>query len=89
MKYIFWNVQKIKTANDYLQKLIEFYQPDIIGVAEYTAVGQKLTDTLKNAGVRYSYVPRIGSRVDLFYKSDEMKMIHCGDAPLFFGQSFF
>lgn len=88
MKYIFWNVQKIKTANDYLQKLIEFYQPDIIGVAEYTAVGQKLTDTLKNAGVRYSYVPRIGSRVDLFYKSDEMKMIHCGDAPYFLVKVF-
>ncbi len=83
MKYIFWNVQKIKNANAYLQKLIEFYRPDIIGVAEYTSMGQNLVDELKNTGAEYTYVPRIGSRVDVFYKSGSIQITHCGESTYF------
>lgn len=83
MKYIFWNVQKIKDANIYLRKLIEFYRPDIVGLAEYAANGSDLTDALKSNGLCYAYSPKIGSRVDLFYRQDKVRIVHCGESTYF------
>ena len=79
MKFIFWNIKKIKNANDYLENLIQFYQPDIIGMAEYASAGQNLVEKLNAAGIKYAYSPKIGSRVDVFYRSDKMQIIHCGE----------
>ncbi len=79
MKYAFWNTHNNEKINDYLEKLLVTYKLDFLGLAEYTANGKQLEETLRNIGLNYTFSPKIGSRLDIFYKGSGTKIIHCAD----------
>lgn len=83
MKYIFWNTHNNENINMYLQKLIEVYRPDFLGLAEYKADGNQLEILLKRAGLDYKYIQRIGSRIDIFYKGNIQQIRHCSESEYY------
>lgn len=83
MKYIFWNVHKEPNANNYIYKLITQYHPDIVGIAEYGTQGKILESQLQNDGMEYSYIPKIGSRLDLFYRGSASVIKHAAETKYY------
>lgn len=83
MVYIFWNTKNEEKINDYVEKIIEEYSPDFFGLAEYSADGFFLQNKLKKKGLEYAYIPRISSRLDMFYKGKVKEIIHCADSKYY------
>lgn len=80
MKYAFWNTQKNEKTNSYLKELIEEYEPDFLGLAEYNGDGKQLENLLMSNGLDYVYLPKIGSRLDAFYRGSATQIGHYADA---------
>lgn len=83
MKYAFWNTQKNKNINIYLQTFLETYKPDVLGLAEYEADGEQLEWSLRKQGLDYVFIPKIGSRLDMFYKGNKKQVIHCNESKYY------
>lgn len=83
MKYIFWNTHNNENINVYLQKLLEVYQPDFLGLAEYNADGKQLEDLLRRVGLDYNYIQKIGSRIDIFYSGSSQQIRHCSESEYY------
>lgn len=79
MKYIFWNTHKNKDINIYLEKMILEYQPDFIGLVEYSSNGKSLVDRLSAHGSKYTYITSIASRCHIIWRGDIKEIVHCSD----------
>lgn len=83
MKYAFWNTHKREDINIYLQSFIEIYEPDVFALAEYEADGKCLENNLREKGLGYTFISKIGSRLDMFYKGSKKHVIHCNDSKYY------
>lgn len=83
MKYAFWNTHKNEDINEYLLKLVDAYRPDFLALSEYNAVGSQLEISLKKIDLEYTFIPKIGSRLDIFYKGNGKKVRHCAESEYY------
>lgn len=83
MKYLFWNTHNNEEINQYLCLLIEEYNPDFVGLAEFTSNGKDLEKLLIKKGLDYKFIPKIGSRVDILIKGKRKGIKHYRDCEFY------
>lgn len=83
MKYAFWNTHNKENINTYLQGFIDEYRPDVLALAEYKADGKRLENFLRKNGLPYTFIPRIASRLDIFYIGNSKKVTHCSESKYY------